>query len=314
VIRDSAWNIGIVAVELEGSSGEQRLSISTQRSNHNKLSSSDCTLTFSAEGWNSTHLIDVAGPVAPKFRMERPPLPDGTEIDVRIACASPWDVDSNPDDDSKRIVLAGQNDLVSGGVDTVSGVAMAAIVLLAMWVLGIIRPRSGREDAVGSRGAGAAVGAGAVTAAGGVGAGAGAVSAASKDAFGVSKSTDDDSMTLGAGGSTAAASPDISSGGSVAKTYKDGLLNRASGSAKSSAGSLIEEDEVTSSDELDDASGIGSGSDSELASVPYDGADSGTVIDEEEAEFHRLLAATEDDFERRLLLLRYNRKRRGGRS
>jgi hypothetical protein len=50
VVRDSAWNIGIVAVELEGSSGEQRLSISTQRSNHNKLSSSDCTLTFSAEG------------------------------------------------------------------------------------------------------------------------------------------------------------------------------------------------------------------------------------------------------------------------
>jgi len=141
MVRNTDWNLGIVAVEMEGSSGDQRLSISTKRSDHELLIDADCTLKIVADGWNSTHVVDVVGPVAPKFRIDRPPLPDSTEIAVTLGCAAPWDIDSDPSDDEKRFALSGQTAVVGGGIDAIAGIGSAAIVFLMMWILGIIQPR-----------------------------------------------------------------------------------------------------------------------------------------------------------------------------
>jgi hypothetical protein len=70
---------------------------------------------------------------------------DGTEAVVRITCAFPWDIDSDPGDDEARIVLSGAS-VIDQGLDDMDTGALAALLVIGVyaglaWMAGNYRER-----------------------------------------------------------------------------------------------------------------------------------------------------------------------------
>ena len=96
IIR-SDWNIGLTGIELIGTGKNQQIQITTIRENQNLLSEADCLLTVESDGYSGEHIIDPSGVyLLPKI--DRPPIPDGSELVIQFYCAFPWNVESNLND------------------------------------------------------------------------------------------------------------------------------------------------------------------------------------------------------------------------
>ena len=142
-IRDSDWNLGITAVELRESAGKQNIVVSITRQNYTKLTGAVCFLDLSSTDWESKHRVDVVGEQAPQFTIERPALSEGSTVNVELRCDSPWDTDSNPDDNEDLIVLPAAISSPSESLDYAMMIGSIIIVFGLMGLLGMIRPDTG---------------------------------------------------------------------------------------------------------------------------------------------------------------------------
>ena len=131
-IRRSDWNVGLVGLELEGQGADQKIKVLTKRVNENLLTGADCTISLSAGSHYSEHVIDMSQVYVPTPSIDRPDVADGTEAVVRIDCAFPWDIDSDPEDDEARIVLSGAS-VIDQGLDDMYTGALAALLVIGVY-------------------------------------------------------------------------------------------------------------------------------------------------------------------------------------
>ncbi len=131
-IRRSDWNVGLVGLELEGQGTNQKIKVLTKRVNENLLTGADCTISLSAGNHYSEHVIDMSQVYVPTPSIDRPDVADGTEAVVRINCAFPWDIDSDPEDDEARIVLSGAS-VIDQGLDDRDTGALAALLVIGVY-------------------------------------------------------------------------------------------------------------------------------------------------------------------------------------
>ncbi|MDP6324076.1 MAG: CARDB domain-containing protein [Candidatus Thalassarchaeaceae archaeon] len=143
LVRDTDWNLGITAVEMRESSGQQEIVISISRENQSKFSDAVCFIHLNADSWNARHRVNVGGELAPQITIERPGLPAGTTVDIELQCDEPWDIDSNDDDDTNLIVLPSGIAEPGDGLDYAMLLGSLVIVFGIMGLLGMIRPDSG---------------------------------------------------------------------------------------------------------------------------------------------------------------------------
>ncbi|MEE2759022.1 MAG: hypothetical protein VYA86_03470 [Candidatus Thermoplasmatota archaeon] len=143
MIRDTNWNLGITDVEVRENDAKQHIIVSTSRQNHSKLTDANCFLELSANDWQSKHLVDVAGDLAPQISVERPNFPVGTTVNLELSCDAPWDEDSNDADDQNLIVLPGGIAEPEEERDYALLLGSLVIVFGAMGLFGLIRPDTG---------------------------------------------------------------------------------------------------------------------------------------------------------------------------
>ena len=147
-VRRSDWNVGIGEVELVGEGTGQQVSVPTKRLNENLLSDADCIISLSAEGESrshySEHIVDMTQAFVPAPKFDRPDVEDTTELVITISCSFPWDIDSDPSDDQKTIVLSGGSAL-EDRVDELGTGLLAAILVVGAY-LGLSWIMSNRRE------------------------------------------------------------------------------------------------------------------------------------------------------------------------
>ena len=147
-VRRSDWNVGIGEVELVGEGTGQQVSVPTKRLNENLLSDADCIISLSAEGESrshySEHIVDMTQAFVPAPKFDRPDVEDTTELVITISCSFPWDIDSDPSDDQKTIVLSGGSSL-EDRVDELGTGLLAAILVVGAY-LGLSWIMSNRRE------------------------------------------------------------------------------------------------------------------------------------------------------------------------
>ena len=147
-VRRSDWNVGIGEVELVGEGTGQQVSVPTKRLNENLLSDADCIISLSAEGKSrshySEHIVDMTQAFVPAPKFDPPDVEDSTELVITISCSFPWDIDSDPSDDRKTIVLSGGSSL-EDRVDELGTGLLAAILVVGSY-LGLSWIMSNRRE------------------------------------------------------------------------------------------------------------------------------------------------------------------------
>jgi hypothetical protein len=111
-IRRIDWNIGLVGLELDGEGSGQQIKVLWQRGDGDgpllAQYDADCSLSLVTGDYSMTHQVDLTGPFASAFEIDRPEAAqDGDELVVTIGCAFPWDVDSDSSDDESRLIISG---------------------------------------------------------------------------------------------------------------------------------------------------------------------------------------------------------------
>ena len=73
-IRRNDWNIGLVALELDGQGNTQKIKVLTKREYHHLLTDADCSILVIAGSHTATHEIDFSGTYPPEPKLDRPSL------------------------------------------------------------------------------------------------------------------------------------------------------------------------------------------------------------------------------------------------
>lgn len=146
MVRDTAWNLGITAVELREGAGTQHIVVSITRTNHSKLTGIVCGIHLSAGSWEADHRVEVSGEFAPQVLIDRPPLDDGVTLDLVLACEAPWDEDDNSSDDSGLVILTDGISPTTEGLDYAFLIGGIVFVFGVMGLLGLIRPDSAKRS------------------------------------------------------------------------------------------------------------------------------------------------------------------------
>ena len=139
IAREDNWNVGISSFSSEGS-----ITIGISRVGYELLDSSICRLTVESDsGWAAEYVVDVANSdSAPIFFIEDPGvLSKDDKLTATIACETPFDIDDNPEDDSKSIYYQPNSILSVSSNDAGWIVGIAAAVLVLAWFGGLIVPR-----------------------------------------------------------------------------------------------------------------------------------------------------------------------------
>jgi hypothetical protein len=142
--RESGWNIGISSFSSEGS-----ITVGINRVGYELLDASICRLTVESDsGWTIEYIVDVANSdFAPIIFIEDPGvLRKDDKITASIACATPFDIDDNPDDDSKSIYYQPENILSVSSSDAGWIVGIASVILALAWFGGLIRPQNEQDS------------------------------------------------------------------------------------------------------------------------------------------------------------------------
>ena len=141
-IRRNDWNIGLVALELDGQGDTQKIKVLTKREYHHLLTDADCSILVIAGSHTATHEIDFSGTYPPEPKLDRPSMDDaqdGTEIIVTVQCKFPWDVDSDTTDNEAKLILSGGSVNNDSGFEWFTAIGSAILVIsLALtltWIL-----------------------------------------------------------------------------------------------------------------------------------------------------------------------------------
>ena len=151
-IQRTDWNIGLVGLELDGEGSEQQIKVLWQRGDGDgpllAQYNADCSLSLAIGDYSMTHQVDLTGSFASAFEIDRPEAAqDGDELVVTIGCAFPWDVDSNPSDDERKLILAGGISVSSkypeGGTSLAAAMLVIGVSVAIAWI--VRNYREGKE-------------------------------------------------------------------------------------------------------------------------------------------------------------------------
>ena len=137
--RESGWNIGINSLSTDG-----EITVGIKRTGYSVLEGSVCELLVeAANGWSTTYLVDIAyADFAPVVSID---VPDDLEKDVKItatvSCNAPFDVDDDPEDDSKSSYYKPDNPLAVSSTDVGWIIGLASVIVLVAWFGGLVRPK-----------------------------------------------------------------------------------------------------------------------------------------------------------------------------
>ncbi len=151
-IRRTDWNIGLVGLDLDGEGSGQQIKVLWQRGDGDgpllAQYDADCSLSLVTGDYSMTHQVDLTGPFASAFEIDRPEAAqDGDELVVTIGCAFPWDVDFDSSDDESRLILSGGYAESSKYPDMGTSLAAAILVIgVSVALAWIVRNyREGKE-------------------------------------------------------------------------------------------------------------------------------------------------------------------------
>ena len=145
-IRDIEWNIGISQFEINGIGEDRKISLTTTRTNKSKIENVRCTVTYSSGTWELIQDIDMGGLLNPTVEAQIPEsIVDGDQITATIGCSPPWEVDSNPDDNERSLVVSVESGLDQNTQNALTGVVAALVILLILWAIGFTNPEQNKE-------------------------------------------------------------------------------------------------------------------------------------------------------------------------
>ncbi|MEC9119058.1 MAG: hypothetical protein VX854_05930, partial [Candidatus Thermoplasmatota archaeon] len=140
-IRDTEWNIGISQFEINGIGDDRKISLTTTRTNKSKIETVRCTVSYSSGEWKLTQDIDLGGLLNPTVEVLIPSsINDGDQITATIGCSSPWEVDSNPEDHERSLIVSSESGLDANTQTALTGTVAALAIILILWAVGFTNP------------------------------------------------------------------------------------------------------------------------------------------------------------------------------
>ncbi len=136
--RSSGWNIGIANFDAKGD-----IKIDISRTEYNRLIGVTCKLTVSADisDWEETLIVDIGGlEYAPKLVIEEPKgsINDGEKLTAVISCASPYDIDDNPEDDISTTTYSKSSTINVGASDVIVAVGISLVLIVIAFFAGLL--------------------------------------------------------------------------------------------------------------------------------------------------------------------------------
>ena len=156
-IRDTEWNIGISQFEINGIGDDRKISLTTTRTNKSKIETVRCSVIYSSGEWIITQDIDMGGLLNPTVEVLIPSsINDGDQITAYIGCSSPWETDSNPEDNERSLIVTAETGLDANTQTALTGTVAALAIILILWAIGFTnpedkKPRSRKQDSGKSR-------------------------------------------------------------------------------------------------------------------------------------------------------------------
>ena len=137
-MRQSGWNLRVSTLTVD----DNYVEVGIDRSGYQIMEGSVCQLKIKVVdgSWEKSIAIDVFGSVyAPSVRIERPSdIGDGAEVSATISCLAPWDVDDNPEDDSKTVYASNLPVVTYGSSDIYWTIGIALLMLLIAFFAGVL--------------------------------------------------------------------------------------------------------------------------------------------------------------------------------
>ena len=88
-----------------------------------------------------TQDIDMGGLLNPTVEVLIPSsINDGDQITATIGCSSPWEVDSNSEDNERSLIVSGETGLDANTQNALAGAGAALVIILILWAIGFTNP------------------------------------------------------------------------------------------------------------------------------------------------------------------------------
>ena len=146
ISRSSGWNIGISSVE---SDGDITVGISRESATYQRLIGVTCKLmiTKSQDVLVATVIVDIGGSeYAPVIVVKDPGnIDDGEQIKATIGCNAPFDIDENPNDDTKSADYNEESTIKVSGDDILITVMVAGILIVIAFFAGLLQIKDEKE-------------------------------------------------------------------------------------------------------------------------------------------------------------------------
>ena len=140
ISRSNGWNIGVASVE---SDGDITVGISRESNTYQRLIDVTCklTITRAQDVLVTTVIVDIGGSeYAPVIVIKNPGnIDDSEQITAVIGCDAPFDIDENPDDDSKTADYNEESSISVSGDDVLITVMVAAILVVIAFFAGLLQ-------------------------------------------------------------------------------------------------------------------------------------------------------------------------------
>ena len=138
--RASGWNIGIAELS---ASPDIRVAIS--RTSYARLAGVTCSINLDSpdNAWTQTLVIDIAGAAyAETYQIDDPGVfSDDDLIRAELRCASPYDIDDNPDDDTAQVFYKQPKSEIIESSQLVYGIITMFAVLGLAYLTGLLSAR-----------------------------------------------------------------------------------------------------------------------------------------------------------------------------
>ena len=146
ISRSSGWNIGISSVE---SDGDITVGISRESATYQRLIGVTCKLmvTKSQDVLVATVIVDIGGSeYAPVIVVKDPGnIDDGEQIKATIGCNAPFDIDENPNDDTKSADYNEESTIKVSGDDILITIMVAGILIVIAFFAGLLQIKDEKE-------------------------------------------------------------------------------------------------------------------------------------------------------------------------
>ena len=139
VSRASGWNVGISEM-----SAEETIRVSISRTSYQRLIGVTCTLYLDSpdNSWSKSVIVDIGGlNNAPTIVIDNPGvLSDDDLIRAEFSCASPYDIDDNPNDDTAQAYYKPAKAEIIESSQFVFGLLTIIIILGGAYFAGFLTP------------------------------------------------------------------------------------------------------------------------------------------------------------------------------